>query len=96
MRLIARAVPWLTVALALVLFGAELPVVHEHRGSTAGIYNEECPLERLAMAPGGAVLADAPDAGVPLLGLPVPPAPGAPAPATRPSLASGSRAPPTA
>jgi hypothetical protein len=96
MRPIARAVPWLAVVLALVLVGTELPVVHAHGGRTAGLYNEECSLERLATAPAAAVLGDALDAGAPLPALPVPPAPGDPAPETRPPLPSGSRAPPSA
>jgi hypothetical protein len=95
MRSIAGGVPWVVVALAVVLVGAEVPVVHEHGGAAAGLYNEECSLERLVTAPGGAILAGVPDAGALLLALPIVLAPADPAPATRPALPSGSRAPPT-
>jgi hypothetical protein len=94
MRTIARAVTWLVVA--LVLAGAELPVVHQHGGSTAGIYNAECPLDRLAAAPGGVVCTVTSDGSVPLVAVPTPPVPRDAAPATRPALPSGSRAPPAA
>jgi hypothetical protein len=95
MRSISRVVPWLVVVLALVQVGAELPVVHAHGGASAGIHNEECSLERMMMAPGGAIIIDAPDAGVSLLARPISLAPGDPAPATRATLPSGSRSPPT-
>ncbi len=96
MRSTSRVVPWLVVVLALVRVGAELPVVHEHGGAAAGIYNEQCSLERMVMAPAGAIIIDAPDAGVSLHARPISLAPGNPARATRPALPSGSRAPPTA
>jgi hypothetical protein len=46
--------PWLARAarlglLALVVLGAELPEIHEHGVSTPGLYNEDCPLARLAV-----------------------------------------------
>jgi hypothetical protein len=48
--------------LALVLLGVEIPEVHEHGGATAGLYNEECLLERLAAGVPGATLPDVSDA----------------------------------
>jgi hypothetical protein len=95
-RPITRVVPWLVVVLALVQIGAQLPVIHDHGGATAGLYDEECSLERMGTAPGGAIVADVPDPGVPLLARPIAPVPGDPAPAVRPTLPPGSRAPPTA
>jgi hypothetical protein len=46
--------PWLVRAallglLALVVLGAELPEIHEHGVGTSGLYNEDCPLARLAV-----------------------------------------------
>ncbi len=96
MRSLARAVSWFAVLVALVVVGSEIPVVHHHGGPTAGLYNEECPLERLATAPGGAIITDDPDGASPLLALPVPLAPDDPAAPAHPSLPSGSRAPPAA
>ena len=34
--------------LAIVLLAAEIPEVHDHAGTTPGLYNEDCPLGRLA------------------------------------------------
>jgi hypothetical protein len=44
--------PWLLLVLALA--ATDLPVVHEHDSGAAGIYNEACPLARLAAPPTGA------------------------------------------
>jgi hypothetical protein len=46
--------------LALVLLGAEIPEVHDHAGATPGLYNEDCPLGRLA-TPSWGVAAEASD-----------------------------------
>ena len=93
---IARVLPWLAVLVALTLSGAAIPVVHEHAGATPGLYNEECALERLAMAPGGVLGTTPPDATAPLPALVLPLPPDAPALPARPPLPSGSRAPPAA
>jgi hypothetical protein len=44
---LARAA--LLAVLALVVLGAELPEIHEHGANTLGLYNEDCPLARLAV-----------------------------------------------
>ena len=85
----------LLALLALAVIGAEIPDVHAHDGETPGLYNEECPLARLAV-PGWGLPALAPDT------LPQPdpvsdPA-AAPAPADRPAAprtAFAARAPPS-
>jgi hypothetical protein len=50
----------LLALLLLALLGADLPDVHTHDGSTPGVYNEECPLARLAL-PAWALPATAPE-----------------------------------
>jgi hypothetical protein len=35
--------------LLVVLLGAEIPEIHDHNADTPGLYNEECPLGRLAV-----------------------------------------------
>jgi hypothetical protein len=47
------------VALALLLLVGDLPVVHGH--DKPGLYNEECPLARLAAGGPRAALASSPD-----------------------------------
>jgi hypothetical protein len=94
-----EAISWRTIgpvfALVLALLATDVPVVHAHRGPDLGLYNEECPLGRLATPPSAAL----PDASPPTS--PLGPAPDlastspAPAPAARPLDSSEARAPPT-
>ena len=35
--------------LALVVLGADLPEIHDHAAGAPGLYNEDCPLVRLAL-----------------------------------------------
>ena len=56
--LLSRRAAALSLALVLALVATDLPVVHAHGGGTVGLYNEDCPLGRLATPP-SAVLADA-------------------------------------
>ena len=39
--------------LAVVLLAADIPEVHDHAGATPGLYNEDCPLGRLATSSWG-------------------------------------------
>jgi hypothetical protein len=55
--LLTRRAGAVSLALVLALVATDLPVVHAHGGAHAGLYNEECPLGRLATPP-SAVLAD--------------------------------------
>jgi hypothetical protein len=76
--------PWvvraaLLSALALVVLGAELPEIHAHSANTPGLYNEDCPLARLAV----------PSWGLPALAPPTVPQPEA-LPDPRPRLAFAS------
>jgi hypothetical protein len=80
--------------LLVVLLGAEIPEVHDHDASTPGLYNEECPLARLAvpgwgLPPVAANLLSQPDPAPALAVAPVPDTPAAP----RTGFAA--RAPPT-
>jgi hypothetical protein len=91
--------PWLVRAallgvLAVVLLGAELPEIHEHAAGTPGLYNEDCPLARLALPSWGLPALAPPD-------LPEPdplPDPGSPRAVASPSTAArwacAPRAPP--
>jgi hypothetical protein len=80
--------PWFVRAtllgvLALVVLGAELPEIHEHGGSTPGLYNEDCPLARLAV----------PSWGMPALAPPTLPQPEVlPDPGLPPTIAAPSAA----
>lgn len=64
MKRLADRSGWLRatlLGLLLVVFlGAEIPEVHDHDADIAGLYNEECPLARLAVPAWGvpAVAAD--------------------------------------
>jgi hypothetical protein len=75
--------PWLRAALlgvlALVVLGADLPEIHEHGANTPGLYNQDCPLARLAV----------PNWGLPALAPPTVPQPEA-LPNPGPPLASAS------
>jgi hypothetical protein len=92
--LLSRRVAALSLALVLALVATDLPVVHAHGGGTVGLYNEECPLGRLATPP-SAVLADA-SPPVSVLGPSPDQGPSAPAdlPASEPLDSHGARAPP--
>jgi hypothetical protein len=83
--------------LCLLVVVVEIPTVHTHQAGSAGLYNEECLLERLATAPVSAVLTLALEALEPL------PAvrarvrtPSLPAPLARPVRPADPRAPPVA
>jgi hypothetical protein len=82
------------LALVLALLATELPVVHAHDDGDVGLYNEECPLGRLATPPSAAV----PDADPPatVLGPATDPPLISPAlaPAARPLGSHAARAPP--
>jgi hypothetical protein len=80
--------------LLVVLIGAEIPEVHDHDASTAGLYNEECPLARLAVPSWGIPIVAAdilaqPDPVPALAAAPVPDQPATPRTGFAP------RAPPT-
>jgi hypothetical protein len=90
----ARRLTLLALLVGLALFAVDLPEVHQHDGATAGLFDEDCPFERLASAPPGAPLPDRLDAN-PLLSPPAPVFVGAPpAPVLVVRPASGARAPP--
>jgi len=77
----------LLIFLLLALVGADAPAIHSHDATSPGIYNEECPLARLAV-PAWARLAAAPEPIIQLA--PVP------SPALMPSVAElGSPVPPS-
>jgi hypothetical protein len=80
--------------LALVLLGAEIPEVHDHAGATPGLYNEDCPLGRLATPSWGlaaAVMSPLPQPDPACEPAP-PPIPAEPSAAAAPAFAA--RAPP--
>jgi hypothetical protein len=82
------------LALILALFATDLPVVHAHANGHPGLYNEECPLGRLATPP-SAVLRDANQPATALGPAPDPPlTPPALTPVVRPLDFHGARAPP--
>jgi hypothetical protein len=39
----------LLLLVALVLLGTDIPEIHDHHAGIPGLYNEECPLARLAV-----------------------------------------------
>jgi hypothetical protein len=94
MRIRMRASSVLALVVTLVVLGVQAPEVHEHGGSSAALYNEECSLSRLATGPGGAAVPD------PTVILPHGPATplvvalAAAAPPARPLLPVSARAPP--
>ena len=53
LKLLADRSGWLRATLLVLLLavflGAEIPEVHDHHADTPGLYNEECPLARLAV-----------------------------------------------
>jgi hypothetical protein len=94
----AVPLPWratiFPLVLVLALLATDVPVVHAHRGPDLGLYNEECPLGRLATrttaalpnaSPATSTLGPAPD---------LPSTSPAPAPAVRPLDSADARAPP--
>jgi hypothetical protein len=90
-----RRLTLLALLLGLALFAVDLPELHQHDGATAGLFDEDCPFERLASAPPGAPLPHRLDPG-PLLSPPSPLFLGAaPSPARIVRPASGARAPPS-
>jgi hypothetical protein len=94
----AAPLPWrvtiFPLALVVALLATDVPVVHAHRGPDLGLYNEECPLGRLATLRSAAL----PDASpAPRTLGPAPDLPStspAPAPAVRPLDSPDARAPP--
>src|SRR5262245_13066811 len=93
-----EALSWRTtgpvLALVLALLATGVPVVHAHRDPDLGLYNEECPLGRLATPPSAALPDTSPAPST--LG-PAPDLPSTsptPAPAGRPLDSSEARAPP--
>jgi hypothetical protein len=86
---------WLCLAILLVaVAGADVPAVHTHDAPTAGLYNDECPLTRLAVSPWSL---PALSVGTLAQPEPAPDPPSPPALAERvgpPTAAFGSRAPP--
>jgi hypothetical protein len=53
---ISRLAAVCAALVCLVVVAVEIPTVHEHASGTAGLFNEQCLLERLATAPASAVL----------------------------------------
>jgi hypothetical protein len=57
MKLFGDRAGWLRATLLglllLVFLGAEIPELHDHEAGTPGLYNEECPLARLAVSAWG-------------------------------------------
>ncbi len=80
--------------LLVVLTGAEIPEVHDHDAGIPGLYNEECPLARLAVPRWGIPIVAAdilaqPDPAPALAAAPVPDQP------ATPRTGFAARAPPT-
>ena len=84
------------ILLALAVLAADVPVVHQHTGSEPGLFNEECPLARLAAGTGARALAPVPDLPGPAPAVNVALPAWTPVPASLPLLALGARAPPPA
>ncbi|HEV8309732.1 MAG TPA: hypothetical protein VGW35_18875 [Methylomirabilota bacterium] len=84
------------VALGVALVLVTLPEIHVHAEGTPALYDEDCPLAKLDLGPGNALLPDVVEPPHPLLaGDPALPSPGRSVPATpRPSF--DPRAPPPA
>jgi hypothetical protein len=56
----------LALVVVLAVLASDLEVVHDHASTEPGLYNEECPLARLATGAGTVVLSDPPAAAGPL------------------------------
>jgi hypothetical protein len=92
------AFPWRSIgpvlALVLALLATDLPVLHAHHGPDVGLYNEECPLGRLA-TPRSAALPEASPPTAALGPAPDPPLTPSPlAPVSQPLASHDARAPP--
>jgi hypothetical protein len=86
---------WLPIVVALAVFAVDLPVVHDHETGNPGIFDEDCPLERLAAGTGSGVASPRPDLQRPTAAIDAPAPARTPALPARPALPVDARAPPT-
>jgi hypothetical protein len=86
-----------SVLLALLVVGAEVPALHHHQSRDPALYDEECPLARLAANTRTLATAHGPhtDPGAPLAASEILPMPPAPRTVGAPIGTTEARAPPT-
>jgi hypothetical protein len=84
----------LAVALALSWLGMEAPILHRHGDAGEGLYDDECPLARLAATETRVGIASAADPVQPIAAAPLSAAPAAARPAAVSVHPAVARAPP--